>query len=115
MTKNMPLTLPGGALMPHMSARRRHEVCDIVFEMLGGVERLASVVGKNDENYMEFMTKLWGKGLPRAVATEHSVDNEGIEAALRKLDAAANAQVINGTATYQDDNVTDVEDDNDPA
>lgn len=102
----LPIALPGGQLMPHMSARRRHEICDTVFEMLGGVERLAHEAGRNNETYMEFMTKLWAKGLPRAVATEHSVNNESIEDALKRLDQAENASVINGTASRVHDTST---------
>lgn len=93
-----PLTLPGGQLMPHMSARRRHEICDTVFEMLGGVERMHHEANRDPEAYWEFMTKLWGKGLPRAVATEHSVNNESIEDMLKKLEQHENIKVINGTA-----------------
>lgn len=86
--------------MPHMSARRRHEIMDTVFEMIGGVERLAHQVDKNDESYWEFM-KLWGKGLPRAVATEHST-SANVENLLDKLDAldrSDKATIINGEAT----------------
>jgi hypothetical protein len=95
----LPIALPGGQLMPHMSARRRHEIIDTVFEMVGGVERLAHQVEKNDESYWEFM-KLWGKGLPRAVATEHSA-TASVEGLLDKLDAldrSDKATVINGEA-----------------
>jgi hypothetical protein len=93
----LPIALPGGQLMPHMSARRRHEIMDTVFEMTGGVERLAHQVNKDDSSYWEFM-KLWGKGLPRAVATEHSA-TAGVEQLLDKLDAldrSDNATVIDG-------------------
>jgi hypothetical protein len=100
------MTLPGGALMPHLSARRRHEICDTVFEMLGGVERLHHEANRDREAYWDFM-KLWSKGLPRAVATEHSVSENSVEAMLEKLDRAQNAKTINGTA--QD--ITDIEPD----
>lgn len=112
MTKNLPLTLPGGQLMPHMSARRRHEICDTVFEMLGGTERLRHEANRNPEAYWDFMTKLWGKGLPRAVATEHSVDKDSVEELLKRLDQGNAAATINGNSRVIDeDNVTDVEDD----
>lgn len=93
----LPLVLPGGQLMPHMSARRRHEIMDTVFEMTGGVERLVHEVNRDRESYWDFM-KLWGKGLPRAVATEHSTTPD-VENLLDKLDRMENAKVINGEAT----------------
>lgn len=93
----LPLTLPGGEMLPHMSSRRRHEVCDIVFEMGGGVDRLAHIVNKSDENFLDFVKNLWAKGLPRAVAMEHNV-SEGVESLLDKLDRAENAKTIDGEA-----------------
>ena len=83
--------------MPHMSSRRRHEICDIVFEMVGGVERLAAETEKSSESYWEFM-KLWSKGLPRAVATEHTA-SEGVENLLDKLDKAERARTIDAEMT----------------
>lgn len=109
MSDKLPITLPGGQLMPHMSARRRHEICDTVFEMLGGVERLRHEANRDREAYWDFM-KLWSKGLPRAVATEHSVNNESVEDLLKKLDQHENTQVINGTATrVGEPEITDIE------
>lgn len=92
----LPIALPGGELVPHMSSRRRHEVCDVVFEMLGGPDRLYTEANKSSEAYWEFM-KFWGKGLPRAVATEHTV-SDGVEALLDKLDAKERAVTINADA-----------------
>lgn len=93
----LPMTTGAGLMVPFMSARRRHEICDIVFEQLGGVERLAHEAGKDSDAYWQFMTKLWGKGLPRATSTEHSVDN-GVETLLEALDKrnGGGAKVING-------------------
>lgn len=102
-----PLTLPGGQLMPHMSAKRRHEICDTVFEMLGGVERLYHEANRNNESYWEFM-KMWQKGLPRAVATEPTANNEQVEEMLKRLDASDRAQVINGASSRVRDDVVDV-------
>lgn len=89
----LPTSLPGGLMLPHMSARRRHEICDVVFEMLGGTERLHAVA---DGDPKWFYGTLWQKGLPRAVATEHAV-TEGVEVLLDKLDAAERAKTIEGT------------------
>lgn len=85
-TPKLPMQLPGGVLMPHLSARRRHEVLDTVFEMLGGPERLHSEANRDRDGYWEFM-KMWAKGLPRAVATEHSVNNESMDELLKKIEA----------------------------
>lgn len=82
----LPIGLPGGELMPFMSSRRRHEVCDVVFEMLGGAERLHHEADRNSDSYWEFM-KLWSKGLPKMANTEHTA-SEGVEALLEKLDQA---------------------------
>lgn len=102
----LPIALPGGQLMPHLSAKRRHQVMDTVFEMLGGEERLYHEANRDRDSFWEFM-KMWAKGLPRAVATEHSVNNESVEELLKRLDRAENARMINGTAHE----VTDVEPD----
>lgn len=94
----LPTAMPGGALMPFMSSRARHQVCDTVFEMIGGTQRLAAEADKDSDGFWEFM-KLWGKGLPKMANTEHSV-SEGVESLLEKLDdreAAENAKLINGT------------------
>lgn len=100
-----PLALPGGALMPHLSARRRHEICDTVFEMLGGVERLHHEANRDRESYWEFM-KMWQKGLPRAVATEHSANTDSMEKLLDRLDERERgAKTIDGHARE----VTDIE------
>jgi len=93
----LPIALPGGEMLPAMSARRRHEICDVVFEMGGGVDRLAHIVNKSDDNFMDFVKNLWAKGLPRAVAMEHQV-SDGVESLLEKLDAAEGAKTIDGEA-----------------
>lgn len=95
--EKLPIALPGGTMMPHLSARRRHEIVDIAFEMVGGVERLVHEANRNPDAYWELM-KLWGKGLPRAVATEHNL-GKGVEELLDQLDAAESATVINGKVT----------------
>lgn len=103
----LPTSLPGGLLLPFMSARRRHEICDAVFESLGGVERLTHEADKNSEAYWEFI-KLWSKGLPRAVATEHSV-SEGLEDMLERLDRAERARTIEGEFTEVDKDAVEAE------
>jgi hypothetical protein len=90
----LPLVLPGGQMMLHMSAARRHQILDTAFEMVGGQEKLVHEIQRSPDSYWEFM-KLWGKGLPRAVATEHTASAD-VESLLDKLDRAENAKVING-------------------
>lgn len=95
MTKNLPPTVgPAGGLVPFLSARRRHEICDIVFENLGGTQRLEHEANRDSDSFWKFMG-LWSKGLPRALSTQHSAD-AGLEALLDKLDKGENAKVING-------------------
>lgn len=80
----LPTSLPGGLMLPHLSARMRTQIIDTVFEMNGGVERFHAWTEKSDENYGEFL-KMWAKGASKAVSTEHSV-SDGVEALLEKLD-----------------------------
>lgn len=89
--------MPGGGLLPHMSARLRTEIIDAVFEGVGGAERLRAWVETNDDNYAEFV-KLWARGAVRAANVELTA-SEGVEKLLEKLDRAENAQLIDGQAT----------------
>jgi hypothetical protein len=100
MSKNLPpMTGPAGGLVPFMSARRRHEICDIVFENLGGPARLEHEANRDPDSYWKFMG-LWSKGLPRAVAQQHSADS-GLESLL-DVDKGDSAKVINGEFTEVD-------------
>jgi len=86
-------------MVPFMSARRRHEIADIVFENLGGTERLTHEADKSSEAYWEFIKSVWAKGLPKALSTEHNV-SDGVESLLDKLDLlerSENAVVIEAT------------------
>jgi hypothetical protein len=101
MSKNsLPTALPGGYLLPHMSARRRNEIVDVVFEQIGGPERMVAWA-ERPENYGDFITKVWAKGLPRAVSNEHTVGG-GVEDLLDQLDRADKAKVINGELVDDD-------------
>lgn len=103
-TAKAPITLPGGEIMPYMSARRRHEIMDVAFQMCGGVERLVHEMNRNTEGYWAGVN-LWGKGLPRAVATDHSINTKSVEDLWDKLDAreadkkAVSAPIIEGSFT----------------
>ena len=102
MSKNLPpMAGPAGGLVPFMSARRRHEICDIVFENLGGTQRLEHEANRDADSFWKFMA-LWSKGLPRAVSTQHSAGS-GMEDLLAKLEKGENAKVINGDFTEVDD------------
>lgn len=98
MSKNLPaMAGPAGGLVPYMSARRRHEICDIVFENLGGTARLEHEANRDQDSFWKFMA-LWAKGLPRAVSTEHTADT-GLESLLDRLDRADKAKTIDGNFT----------------
>jgi len=88
---------PAGGLVPFMSARRRHEICDVVFENLGGAQRLEHEANRDQESFWKFMS-LWAKGLPRAATTEHTAST-GVEDLLDRLDRADKAKTINGEFT----------------
>lgn len=94
--EKLPIALPGGHLVPHMSARRRSEVVDTVFEQVGGVEKMVAWVEKSDDNYGAFVTKVWAKGMLKNVSTEHHLGG-GVEDLLDQLDRAEKATVIDGT------------------
>jgi hypothetical protein len=103
---NLPTTLPGGSMLPHMSARMRTETIDALFEASGGFERAQAWIEKNDDNYSEFF-KIWAKGAVRSSNVEVGV-SEGVEALLDKLDKQErSAGAIDVTPIRGD--VTDVE------
>ncbi len=96
--------MPGGELLPHMSARRRTEIIDAVFEDAGGAERLSAWVRKNDENYADFVLKIWGKGAARVTNMEVTA-SDGIESLLKKLDERERqreSNIIDSTCTLVD-------------
>lgn len=90
-----PTVLPTGDLMPHMSARMRHQVCDTVFEMLGGAHRLFDEANRDRDSYWEFM-KLWSKGLPR-IGGQENVSRDSVESILEELNAERDAKTIDIT------------------
>lgn len=93
-----PMTVPGGGLMPHVSARLRQETVDAVFQAAGGFDKLLAFTESSEDNYKFFLQHLWGKGLPRVTNAEVSVDADGVEALLAKLDAGEHARVISPDA-----------------
>jgi hypothetical protein len=101
---NLPLAVPGGEMLPHMSARRRTEIIDQVFDSVGGPERLAAWAGKNDENYGDFITKIWGKGAARVTSAEIGISPgvEGLIKQLEKRDRERESQIVDSTCVEVD-------------
>lgn len=89
----LPTSLPTGGLMPHMSARLRHEIVDAVFFASGGFDRLLAFTEASEDNY-KFFLNLWAKGLPRVSNAEVAVNADGIESLIARLDAGEHATVV---------------------
>lgn len=88
-----PTITPAGDMLPYMSAARRRRALDTVFEMVGGVDRLAHEATKSSEGYWNF-TKIWAKG-PLPVTqnnTTHDVNASSVESLWKKLDERKRAK-----------------------
>jgi hypothetical protein len=83
----IPSATPDGQLMVSAGKKSSQLVLD-VFEMIGGVERMAEWA---EENPGEFYTKLFGKTITREVEANHTV---GIEQLLDTLDEAEESGMI---------------------
>lgn len=94
-TWRLPTSLPGGDMMPFMSARARTATIDALFEASGGFPRALAWIEASDENYGEFFIKVWAKGAARPSMVEHMA-SEGLEDVLAKLDAGEHAKVVEG-------------------
>jgi hypothetical protein len=90
---SLPTSLPGGELMPHLSARMRTNIVDAVYEGIGGFERFSDWADKNPD---EFYTKIWAKGVAKAVSHEVGL-GDGVEALLDKLDQEERMKTIEGS------------------
>lgn len=93
--------MPGGSLLPHMSARLRTETVDALFLSAGGPERALAWINKSDENYGEFFLKVWAKGAARAVTMDHTVNKDSVESLLDALDQRERGkvpQIVDSTA-----------------
>lgn len=97
----VPSTMPGGELMPHMSGRFRQTAMDVVFYNTGGIERLSAWANTNDENYHNFI-KLWAKGAIRATQIENIAPPTAVEDLLARLDAGEHAKVVSGDGENED-------------
>ncbi len=87
---NLPVALPGGGLVPHLSGRRRMQIVDTVFEMIGGTDRFAAWAEKNPG---EFYTKIYAKGMSKPISIETSND-DSLEGLLARLDGGEHAKVV---------------------
>ena len=90
---SLPVALPDGSLVPHLSARHRTLMVDAVFEGIGGYEGFAAWAGQ-PENRGDFY-KLWARGQAKATSIEHGV-GDGVEGLLARLDAGESARVVSG-------------------
>lgn len=97
MSKNLTQALPGGALLPFMSAQRLNQLAWTVFESLGGFQKLEHVAGKNDENYKWFIEKVLVKSTPKTMNLESA--SGGIEALLDKAKKAKDDGLLDITPT----------------
>ena len=95
---DLPTQMPGGDLMPYMSAVARSNMMDAVFYHVGGFARLVAWTEKNDENYKEFI-KLWAKGAIRATQVQNMTPPTAVEDLLARLDAGEHAKVISEPET----------------
>lgn len=93
----LPATLPGGDMMPYMSARYRTQMIDALFEGTGGFERAKAWIEESSANYGEFFIKVWSKGAIRSTQVEERKPEE-VEELLARLDAGEHAKVINAEA-----------------
>jgi hypothetical protein len=88
-----PVAMPGGQLIPHMSAQRRTQMMDALFEGAGGFDRALAWIEADDANYKEFF-RMWARGAVKSMNVEASTP-DSVEALLARLDAGEDARVIN--------------------
>lgn len=99
---NIPIQMPGGELLPHMSARRRTEMIDALFEGTGGFERARAWIEASDENYGKFFLGPYARGAVRSSNVEVKAPTT-LEDIISQLDAGEHAKVINGEANNDGD------------
>lgn len=106
---SFPSVIPGGALIPHMSARHRTQLVDALFEAVGGFERAKAHIEASEDNYHDFFMA-WMKGQAKAINTEHTASDDlsNLIKRLDQEDRMSNATVIDGTVTEITDAVEEV-------
>lgn len=104
-----PVSMPGGDIMPYMSAKRRMAIMDAVFENTGGQTRMEEWVEASDENRKIFYG-WWVKGAARPVDAAEGADRAArIEELLARLDAGESAVVANGVQVIDADSAKSTE------
>ena len=88
----LPVAMPDGQLLPHLSARLRTQTIDALFVGSGGFERALAWIEQSDDNYKEFF-KIWAKGAAKSTSVELNA-GQGVEDLLARLDAGDHAKVI---------------------
>ena len=97
----LPVAMPDGQLMPHLSARHRTAMVDAVFEGTGGAERLMAWANQK-ENYEVFITKLWAKGMAKSSSVEVS-STQSVEDLFGQLDMIeGSARDVTPAEAHQD-------------
>ena len=98
----LPVAMPGGDLLPHMSARRRRQAIDNIYAMVGGEERTVHEIDRDKTGaaYWRFFDA-WARGAGRPLSVEHTMNTDSVEALWEKIDAREQdkaGQVIEFTA-----------------
>lgn len=88
------------AMIPFMDANHKRQIANTVFEMAGGVQRLAH---EADKDFRWFIEAVWVKTMPRGVTTVDTGGGAGsVEDLVDRIDrlesGGADAPVINGHA-----------------
>jgi hypothetical protein len=93
------------AMIPFMDANHKRQIANTVFEMAGGVQRLAH---EADKDFRWFIESVWVKTMPRGVTAVDSGGGAGsvddlIDRVDRLENGGAGATIINGQAKEHDD------------
>lgn len=91
--KTLPAALPGGALLPYMSAQRFNQLAWTTFEAIGGFERLAH---EADKDFKWFMEKVFVKAQPKNLNVD-ATSSTGIEGLLAKAKQAQEEGILDIT------------------
>lgn len=93
------------AMIPFMDANHKRAIANTVFEMAGGVARLAH---EADKDFRWFIENVWVKTMPRGVTTVDSGGGSGsvddlVDRLERLENGGTDAVVINGKARERED------------
>lgn len=97
-----PTVMPGGDILPYMSAKRRMAIMDAVYENTGGQAAMEDWVRESSENRKTFYG-WWSKGAARPSDAAEGADRATrIEELLARLDAGETAKVVNITPAVEE-------------